>query len=145
MSYNLERVAINNWFESNSFFGLTPFRLNTQIGDAIAGGGYLTITNGRGRVASTGAPGANLKAYAGIASTTLWGIDEPAARTLADAVVSGLTDVKLDQTGAAVTPAATVVINFGAGGQIPYIEEARREGELYRVLIHAPFQRTERT
>lgn len=144
MSYHLERVAINNWFQSNSFFGLTPFRLNSQAGAAVAGGGYLTITNGSGRIGSTGAPSNNLHSYAGIASVVLWGADEPAARILADAVVAGLTNTKLDQTGAAVTPAATVVINFAAQGFVPFIQSAEREGELFRILVQAPFQRTER-
>lgn len=145
MSYDAERIGISNFLNAQSFFGIQPFALEGDPIDLEDGGGFMTILSGAAVQASVGAPGANCHRYPGVLAITIVDRDARLAKKLADAVVDGLTGVKIDETGAAVSPSSTVSIAFAQdGGLVPYISESRAESPFHRVAVNAPFVRTER-
>lgn len=144
MGYDAERGAITAYLNAQSYFGITPFGLDGEPEEMTDGAGFMEITNGQGRQVSTGAPGANLHGYVGVLQITLVHTTSRLARALADSVVDGLTGLKIDETGAVVSAGSTEVIDFSARGLVPYLARGWRETPYYRVLVNAPFLRSER-
>ena len=147
MSYDIERKVIANHLQANSFYGLTPFGLDGEPVDLVAGGGFIHTLNGEGRAASTGAPGANRHEYVGVMMLTIvteGGAGSSAGLALADTVITGFTGLKLDEDGGTPDTSSTVVIDFAQRGFAPYVSASRQEAPFHRTTINIPFIRTER-
>lgn len=147
MSYALERKVITNHLQANSFYGITPFAIDGDTDEITAGGGFMTILSGQGNTASVGSPGANRHEYTGVLSITILaagGGGTGSAVTLADAVIDGLTGLRLDEDGGTPDVSSTMVIDFTARGLAPHIASSRPEAPFQRVVVNAPFVRIER-
>lgn len=147
MGYEAERKGIQIWLQGQSpaFFGLSPFGLDgEELTSMSADSGYLNIINGEGRRKSIGNPGGNRHVYIGVAMITIIADTASEGKVFADLFVEAMTNLKIDGTGAAATPASTSVIDFGYNGLAPYIGFAGREDPYHRTVVNAPFARIER-
>lgn len=146
MSYENERKVLNNWAQSKSFWGLTPFGLDTDDNarlEAKAGAGYHAIAAGQGIQSAIGAPRGKLT-YPSIYSVVFWvagGSGQAAAKAQADTIINDLINLRLDEDGNAPTPASEIVYKFGEDGALPYIAELTKEANLIRVRVEASFTR----
>lgn len=147
MGYEAERIGIQNWMQGQSpaFFGLSPFGLDGEVmSSLVSDSGFLTIVNGEARRKSVGIPGGNRHVYIGVAMVTIVADTPSEGKVFADLFVEAMTNLKIDGTGVAASPASTTVIDFGYNGLAPYIANGRREEPFYRIVVNAPFARIER-
>lgn len=147
MSYEIERIAITNYLSGQSFFGLKPFGLNGGSAEMKPGAGFMTILHGAAQIRSTGAAGSNLHDYVGVLAITILSEaeDVSSANEIADTAIAAMTGLRIDENGTTPTSGSAVVISFEAqGGLRPYIAESRAESPFHRVVVNAPFIRTER-
>lgn len=147
MSYDIERIAISNFINSQSFFGLSPFGLDGEPVELAVDSAFMDILPGQGRQASTGAVGANCHEYVGVLAITIL-TDGPlgsaGATGFADTAIDAFTGRKLDENGDPPTGVSTVVIDFGRSGFVPHVARTRREAPYLRTVLNMPFVRTER-
>lgn len=146
MSYEAERYAITTFLRVHDWFGLSPFGLDGEAIDAVAGGGYMTLLPGAAAQRSIGAPGANLHEYAGVLALTLFhdgGLGSRAARLKADDIIAAMTGLKIDETGGTPGASPALVIDFARAGA-PHIAASFPEAPFLRTVINAPFIRSER-
>ena len=149
MSYEIETKAIAEYVNAQNYFGFKKFALDGAPADLTEPDtGFLTVVHGAGGIKSLGAPGANLHLWAGVAFFTFVTDirqGKGAFYGFADVIVDAFLNTKIDETGAIVGVGSTVVINFAPGGLSPYISQVVSEAPFHRVVVNAPFSRTERT
>jgi hypothetical protein len=147
VSYDIERKAITNFINSQSYFGLSPFGLDGAPVVLTDDSGFMTILNGQALQASLGSPGANRHDYVGVLSITVLtpgNTGASGATGFIDTIIAAFTGRKLDEDGNAPSAGSTVIIDFGRDGLVPHVSSKRQEAPYLRTVINAPFVRTER-
>ena len=145
MNYEAERKIITNFLHSKSFFGLDKFGLEGDDREECANCGYMDIISGQPFVASIAGPGQLVK-YPGLLSITFFMNGDKGSgesKVKADLIIAELYDKKFDINGNRPSASSGLVINFGEGGQTPYIAEIRNEAPLIRTVVNASFVRSE--
>ncbi len=146
MSYELERMALTNFIEANSFFGLNPFGLDSSEYSASVNSGYMEIISGQTVKRSISTPNV-LISTPSILLLTFYlegGKGSSEARIKAQEIIDVFFERQLDENGTSPTANSLMIIDFGATVSAPYISFLGNEAPHLRTTVTASFVRTER-